>query len=214
MSFVVSEDIERYAEAHTSPETGIFKNLARITHEQCELAVMQVGHLEGSFLRMIVKIARARRVLEIGTFTGYSALAMAEGLPDDGELIACDIDEATTRIAREHWEKSPHGHKIRLVLGPALETLDRLEGPFDVVFIDADKENYPNYWEKCLPKVAPGGLILVDNVFMGGRVLNPKDAPSRVVARFNEEVLRDPRVEAVMLTIRDGVTLARKKMNT
>ena len=204
-------EIERYAEAHASPEGPIFKELRRVTYEKTEIPEMQVGHVEGSFLRLMVRISRARRVLEIGTFTGYSALCMAEGLPDDGELVTLDFDEEATSIAKSFWAKSPHGRKIRLILGPAMETLRKLEGPFDLVFIDADKENYLGYWEASLPKVASGGLILVDNVLWGGSVLDPREPSAQAIARFNEHVRKDSRVELVMLTIRDGVTLARKK---
>lgn len=172
---------------------------------------MQVGHLEGSFLRLLVKIARAKRILEIGTFTGYSALAMAEGLPPAGRLITCDIDPLSTRIARTSWKKSPHGKKIDLRLGRATDTLRRLKGSFDMVFIDADKENYIRYWELCVPKVRRGGLLLADNTLWGGRVLHPRDASGRAIAAFNRHVVHDRRVEAVLLTVRDGLTLAYKK---
>ncbi len=211
MQEITPPPIERYAERHSSPEKALYRELARVTREKTEIPQMQVGHLEGSFLRLLVKATRAKRVLEIGTFTGYSALCMAEGLSPGGGLITCDIDEKTTAIAREFWRKSPHGKKIRLRLGPALETIKKLKGPFDLAFIDADKENYLNYWRVCLPKVRRGGLILVDNVLWSGRVLRPKDSSDRAIARFNEIVLRDRRVELVMLAIRDGVTLARKK---
>ncbi|MGH7197881.1 MAG: O-methyltransferase [Candidatus Omnitrophota bacterium] len=210
-SFIVSPKIERYAEDHSQPESKLFKELARYTWRHTEIPQMQVGHLEGSFLRLMVRIARARRVLEIGTFTGYSALAMAGGLPPKGSLITCDIDPEAVGIARKFWKKSPHGHKIKPVLGPALETLKKLRGPFDLIFIDADKENYIRYWEECLPKVRPGGLILVDNVLWSGRVLDPKEPSDRAIVRFNRHVRRDKRVEFVMLTLRDGLTLARKR---
>lgn len=172
---------------------------------------MQVGHLEGSFLRLLLRIAKARRVLEVGTFTGYSALAMAEGLPPGGRLITCDIDPVVTQIARKTWAKSPHGKKIELRLGHALKTLRKLRGTFDAVFIDADKENYIRYWELCVPKVRRGGILLVDNVLWSGRVLRPKDETDRAIVAFNRYVVSDRRVEAVMLTLRDGVTLAYKK---
>jgi caffeoyl-CoA O-methyltransferase len=134
---------------------------------------------------------------------------MAEGLPDDGKLITCDIDPKTTQIAQKYWSRSPHGKKIELKLGPALETLKTIEGSFDLIFIDADKMNYINYWELCLPKIRRGGLLVIDNVLWSGSVLNPEDETERAIAQFNKHVC-DERVEVVMLPIRDGVTLAWK----
>lgn len=180
---------------------------------------MQVGRLEGAVLRLLVRLVRARRVLELGTFTGYSALVMAEGLPDDGELITCDEDPVATEIARKYWARSPHGRKITLKLGKALDTIETLSGPldkarvvpFDVVFIDADKANYGNYWDACLPLVRQGGLLMADNVLWNGKVVAPDDAMARVIVAFNAKVKADPRVESAILTIRDGLTIAIKK---
>ncbi len=211
MPDIVPKPIERYAHAHSGPESPLFTSLAKTTHEKTEAPQMQTGHLEGSFLRLLVRAIQAKHVLEIGTFTGYSALCMAEGMPQGGKLITCDVDKTATKIAREHWNQSHHGKKIFLELGPALNTLKKLRGPFDLVFIDADKENYLNYWNACLPKVRQGGLILVDNVLWSGRVLDPKDATDKAIVHFNEAVSNDKRVDLVMLTIRDGVTLAVKK---
>lgn len=206
----ISPEIEGYCVGHTTPENDLFRELARETREKTEHPQMQVGPLEGAFLRMLVRISRARRVLELGTFTGYSSLAMAEGLPVDGRLITCDIDPETTLIAKRYWSRSPHGGKITLQLGPALDTLRELGGPFDFVFIDADKENYIHYWEACLPKLRHGGLIAVDNVLWSGRVLRPQDPQDRAIVAFNDHALKDPRVEQVMLTVRDGILLAQK----
>jgi caffeoyl-CoA O-methyltransferase len=157
-----------------------------------------------------VRLLRAKRILELGTFTGYSSLIMAEGLPDDGKVITCDIDPVTTEIAKKYWSRSPHGKKIELKLGPALETVKTIVGLFDLVFIDADKVNYINYWELCLPKIRRGGLLVIDNVLWSGSVLNPEDETERAIAEFNKHVSNDERVEVVMLPIRDGVTLAWK----
>ena len=211
MSFIVPKKIEAYAARHTEKESSLLKRLVRATYRRTEIPQMQVGHLEGAFLRLLVHLTRARRILEIGTFTGYSALVMAEALPTSGHLITCDIDPVNTRIARKFWRASPHGKKITLKLGPAAQTIRRLKGPFDFVFIDADKENYIRYWDLCLPKVRRGGLIAADNVLWSGRVLNPESKTDRAVARFNKHVKKDARVEAVMVTVRDGITLARKK---
>lgn len=208
---IVAEKINRYAERHSSPEPVLFKELACITQERTTLPQMQVGHLEGIFLKLLVRLTKAKRVLEIGTFTGYSALAMAEALPTTGRLITLDIDPAATAIARAFWKKSRAGRKISFKIGPAIETLKTLPGPFDLVFIDADKENYTNYWNACVPKVRRGGVLVVDNVLWSGRVLNPQDASDRAIAAFNRHAREDRRVELVMLTVRDGITLAVKK---
>jgi caffeoyl-CoA O-methyltransferase len=211
MPEIIPTAIEKYARAHTTPEKELHAELVKSTYEQTEIPQMQTGHLEGTFLKLLVTAIGAKRILEIGTFTGYSALRMAEGMPQGGELITCDIDEKTTAIAREHWKKSHHGKKISLRLGPALETIKKLKGLFDLVFIDADKENYIHYWNACIPKVRQDGIILVDNVLWGGRVLDPKDPSDKAIADFNEFALNDKRVNLVMLTIRDGVTMAVKK---
>lgn len=208
---LIDPEIEAYAAGHTVPESALLKALARKTYAAARFPQMQVGHLEGAFLRLLVRITGARRVLEIGTFTGYSALVMAEALPPSGRLITCDIDPETTAMARQFWKKSPHGKKVRLFLGPALENLKKIKGPLDMVFIDADKENYIAYWEAVLPKLRRGGLIAADNVLWGGRVLRPKEKTDHAIVRFNRHVRRDKRVEAVMLPVRDGITLAWKK---
>ena len=211
MKPIVLPAIERYAESRTTPETSLFKALARETYAKTAAPQMQVGHLEGAVLRLFARLTRARRALEIGTFTGYSALAMAEGMRPGGKLITCDIDPVNTTIARKYWAKSPHGRKIELRLGPAIETLRRLRGPFDLVFIDADKENYSRYWDACVPMVRRGGLLLADNVLWSGRVLKPKESSDEALVAFAKKVLRDRRVEPVMLTIRDGILAAWKR---
>lgn len=208
---IVDEKLEAYATKHSTAETALFKELAKATHAKTTMPQMQVGHLEGNFLRLMVKISKAKRILEIGTFTGYSALAMAEGLPTGGKIITCDIDPKNTKLAVEHWKKSPHGKKIELKLGPAAETIKKLKGSFDFVFIDADKNNYIKYWELCVSKVKRGGFLLADNVLWSGRVLNPKEESDHHIAAFNAHVAKDKRVETVILTIRDGITLAYKR---
>ena len=211
MDGIIRKDIEDYAEAHSSPESDLFRQLVKVTHEKCEWPEMQVGHLEGSFLRLITKISGARRIIEIGTYTGYSTLSFAEGLPDDGEVIACDIDPENTKVAQEYWKKSPHGKKIKLIIGPAGETLDSLTGTFDLAFIDADKTGTREYYEKILSKMPSGGLILVDNALMDGHVLKPDGKSDSAMAEFNDFVKTDSRVESLLLTIRDGIMLCRKK---
>jgi len=210
MKRIVPKKIEQYCQEHTNPESQLLHELVAETFANTAFPEMEVGHLEGAFLRILVRLLRAKRILELGTFTGYSSLLMAEGLPDDGELITCDIDPETTQIAKKYWNRSPHGKKIELKLGPALETLKTIEGFFDLVFIDADKMNYINYWELCLPKIRHGGLLVIDNVLWSGSVLNPEDETERAIDEFNKHVCKDKRVEVVMLPIRDGVTLAWK----
>jgi len=160
---------------------------------------------------MLVRLTGARRVLEIGMFTGYSALMMAEGLPDDGHLITCDVNPRAEAIARRYFAESKHGHKIEIRMGPALDTIKTLTEPLDLVFIDADKTNYLNYYEAVLPLVRPGGLIVADNVLWSGRVLNPKDDDTRAIVEFDKRVTEDSRVENVCLTVRDGMMLAWKR---
>ena len=211
MPDIVPEVIEAYIEAHTSERTAVFHDLERETREKMAAFTMQVGKVEGGFLKMLAQITRAKRVLEVGTFTGYSALCFAEGLPDDGRVITCDIDPEATEMAKRYWAQSPHGKKIESRLGPAIETIASLDGAFDLVFLDADKQNYVNYYEAALPKVPAGGLIVADNVLWSGRVVNPTDELDIAVDRFNKHVRNDVRVECVMLSVRDGITLARKK---
>jgi len=210
MKRIISKKIERYCADNTTPESKLLRELVSETYATTAVPEMLVGHIEGAFLRMLVRLVSAKRVLELGTFTGYSALVMAEGLPQDGKLVTCDIDPEATEIAKRYWRRSPHGKKIELKLSPALETLKTIEGSFDLVFIDADKENYINYWELCLPKTRRGGLLVVDNVLWSGGVLDPKDETDRAIAKFNRHVSRDKRVEVVMLPVRDGLTLAWK----
>jgi len=208
---IVPEDIECYIEKQSEQENAVLRALASETRKKAKFPQMMVGQVEGAFLRILVRAIRAQRVLEIGTFTGYSALAMAEGLPSQGRLMTLDNDPDSTSIARDFWLKSPHGQKIELRLGNALDVIHQLDGPFDLVFMDADKENYINYWEACLPKVRTGGLLVADNVLWSGRVLHPKEKSDRALVAFNDHVKRDRRVEVVMLSVRDGITLASKK---
>ena len=205
------DGIEEYLIQSTEPEDDVLAELANATSEQTKWIQMQTGHLEGTFLRLLIKAIGAKNVLEVGTFTGYSALSMAMGLPADGKVTALDIDAEYTDIAETFWDRSPHGSKIELILGPALDTLATLAGPYDFAFIDADKQNYTNYWEAIVPKVRKGGLIAVDNVLWYGRVLHPKHADDHAIVEFNHHVSRDERVDRVMLSIRDGIMLAHKR---
>ncbi len=211
MIALVDEKIEAYAADHTRAQPELLERLAEETHRSMKDPEMLTGRLEGGFLRLMVRAFQARRIVEIGMFTGYSALSMAEALPDDGKLITCEVNPEAEAIARRYFRESPHGDKIEIRMGPALRTLEKLEGPFDFVFIDADKENYPSYYELCLERLRPGGAIAVDNVLWSGRVLDPQDKETRAIATLNERVRKDDRVDHVLLTIRDGVMLVIKK---
>lgn len=205
--------VEAYAEASTTPEPPYFADLAAETVAVSSQAQMMVGTLEGRFLKMLVWMLQPRLVLEVGTFTGYSSLSMAEALPEGGRIITCDVNAETTAIARRHAERAGLAECIDYRLGPALDTIATLDGPFDFVFLDADKANLAHYYEAVLPKLSARGVIAVDNVLWSGRVLDDRDQSkdTRALVAFNEMVARDPRVEAVMLTVRDGVTLIRKR---
>jgi caffeoyl-CoA O-methyltransferase len=209
MLTLLDPDIQHYAHEHTTPSGALFDELRKVTLADTELPQMQVGRIEGQLLTLLARLAQAKNAVEIGTFTGYSSLHIAMGLSDDGTLITCDIDEDTTAIARKFWAQSPAGKKIQLRLGPALDTLKTINGPLDLAFIDADKENYTNYWEALVPKMRPGGVIIADNVLWSGKVLNPQESSDKAIVEFNTHVANDSRVEQVMLSVRDGITLAR-----
>lgn len=211
MKPIVPPEIEAYSAAHTEALHPVYEALREVTYERTSAPQMQVGHLEGRFLKLIVQLVGARRAVEIGTFTGYSALCLAEGMADDGELFTLDVNAETTALARAHWEQVPWGRKITSVLGPAIESLATLDGPFDLAFLDADKESYVAYWEALVPKMRPGGVIVADNVLWSGNVLDPREVTDHAIVRFNRHAAADPRVEKVMLTVRDGLLLARVK---
>lgn len=206
----IDKNIEAYAEAHSDSSSRLVKEIHDWTTENTDSFRMLSGSLQAAVLRFLALSIGARRVLEIGMFTGYSALSVAEVLPDDGQLITLDIDEERESIARSFFDRSAHGSKITIVIGAALETIPALVGPFDMVYIDADKENYPNYYDAVLPQVSSGGLIVADNVLWSGTVLNPESEESLALARFNEKVHADSRVTNVLLPIRDGLMIARK----
>jgi caffeoyl-CoA O-methyltransferase len=197
------EDVERYAEAHSTPPGDVLRRLGEETAALPD-AAMSVGHLEGLFLRFVVAARKPRRVLEIGVFTGWSSIAMASALPEGGSLVACDVNEETTAIARRYAEEAGVADRIEYRIGDAKETLAALEGEFDLVFIDAWKDDYVDYYEAVLPKLAPDGLILADNTLAALR-------GNEHIQRFNEHVLADERVECVLLPLRDGVTLIRRR---
>jgi len=205
--------IEEYAEAHSWVESEICKALREETHRTMQFPQMVVGSLEGAFLKMMVRLVNATRILEIGMFTGYSALCFAEALPKDGRIVTCEIDEKPAVLARKYFAKSPHGGKIQIRMGPALETLRTLTGPFDLIFIDADKVNYVHYYRRALELVSGSGAILIDNVLWSGDVLKqpPPDQSTAAIQELNRVVAADSSVDAVLVTIRDGVLVVKLK---
>lgn len=212
MNKLVSPDIEAYAQAHSTPESNLCRALREETQRLMEAPQMMVGPLEGAFLKMMTQLVQATSVLEIGMFTGYSALCFAEALPADGTVITCEIDDESATLARRYFVRSPIGKKIEVRMGPALETMRHLNGPFDLIFIDADKVNYVNYYRRSLDLLSPQGVILIDNVLWDGDVLKQPapDEKTAAIQELNRTVSSDPRVSAVLVTIRDGVLVVRK----
>jgi caffeoyl-CoA O-methyltransferase len=212
LSFIVQEEIEAYAEAHTSSHAELLQRLAEETRTTLERPQMLTGTIEGRFLEFLVFATGARRVLEIGTYSGYGSISMAAGLPDAGHIDTCEVEEKHAEVARRYIEEAGLSDRIAVHLGPALETIGRLEGEFDFVFIDADKENYVNYYEAVLPRLSERGLIAADNTLWSGRVVDRADdsEATRAIRAFNDHVREDSRVVSVMLTVRDGVTLIRR----
>jgi caffeoyl-CoA O-methyltransferase len=211
MSFLVDERLEAYAERHSTAPDPLLAELAQETKETMSAPQMLTGPIEGRFLELLVAGTGAKRVLEIGTFTGYSALSMAAALPPSGRIDTLDIEPKHAEVAQRYFDRSPHGDKITLHLGPALETIGSLEGEFDFVFIDADKGNYDAYYEAVLPRLSEGGLIAIDNTLWSGRVLDPPDETTKLIAALNDKLAADDRVVVVQLTVRDGVTLVRRR---
>lgn len=206
-------DLTAYAEAHTSPETELLSRLSRNTRAHVMFPRMLSGHLQGRFLSMVAHMVRPRRILEIGTYTGYSALCLAEGLTDDGQLITIDHNEELESFARSYWQQSPSGDKIDLRIGYAADIIPTLHETFDLVFIDADKRNNALYFDLIFDALRPGGLILADNVLWSGKVIDgakPTDQDTAAVLAFNQKIQDDPRVENVLLPIRDGIMMIRK----
>jgi caffeoyl-CoA O-methyltransferase len=213
MTDITDPVLEAYAEAHTTAPEAHLLALAEETRATLSAPQMMVGALEGRFLEMLVYALQPSWVLEIGTFSGYSSLSMAAGLPRAGRITTCELSPVHAEAARAHIAGSPYADRIEVLEGPALDTVGTLEGPFDFVFIDADKTNYLAYYEAVLPKLAPGGLIAADNTLWSGNVVNDSDQSddTRAIRAFNEAVVADPRVICVQATVRDGVTLIRPR---
>jgi predicted O-methyltransferase YrrM len=213
---ILSPELYGYAVEHGARQDDLLRRLAEQTeNELADIAIMQIGADQGALMTMLMRLTGARRALELGTFTGYSAICIARGLPEDGELVTCDLSDEWTSIARRYWEEAGVADRIDLRLGPALETIRGLpsDEPFDFAFIDADKSEYPDYYEECLRLLRPGGLVMLDNVFRDGKVLDAEDDDPRTRAtrEVNERAAADQRVDVVMLPVADGITLARKR---
>jgi len=213
-AFIVPEAVEAYAAAHTTAPAPFLQALAEETRSTLDSPQMLTGEIEGRFLEFLVFLAQPRLILEIGTYSGYSALSMAQALPDGGRIVSCELDRDRIAFAERHIADAGFADRIEVRQGPALETVGDLDGPFDLVFIDADKPSYHAYYEAVLPKLSERGLIVVDNVLWSGRVAEAEsddDTDSTKALRaFNDHVAADERVVSVMLSVRDGVTLARR----
>lgn len=212
MKHLTGKELTEYAERHSSPESELLKELNRETHLKVPLPRMLSGHLQGRALAMFSAMLQPARILEIGTYTGYSALCMCEGLRDDGKLITIDINEELEEMVRGYFERSGYASRIDYRIGDAKTIIPGLDERFDLVFIDADKKGYPEYYDLVIDKVRPGGVIIADNVLRSGKVLEEKqDKETRNMQEFNEKILQDDRVANLLLPIRDGLMMARKR---
>ena len=210
----ISEELDDYAVAHSAQEPELLKQLTRETYQKILQPRMLSGHYQGRILSMIAKLANPKTILEIGTYTGYSALCLAEGLQKNGTLHTIDVNEELVDFQRKYFDASPYAVNIRQHLGPAIEIIPQLVGQFDLVFIDADKPNYPAYFDLIIDRLNPGGLLISDNVLWSGKVIepvDPKDISTQALLRYNALLATDERLETVLLTIRDGLTISRKK---
>lgn len=210
MGSIFKQSLHKYIIKVTSPESPLLENLRKETDLVIGMAHFLTGPVEGKFLQLLVKISNAKNCLEIGTFTGYSALCIASGLPDDGKLITCEISQTHADFAKKYFDKSKHGKKIEIRVGEATKTIPTLENDFDFIFIDADKENYPVYYDMLIPKLRSGGIMVVDNALWHGEVVAHVDAQSKAIHSLNMKARDDVNVETVMLSVRDGIMLIRK----
>jgi caffeoyl-CoA O-methyltransferase len=209
----LTSELHRYAVEHSSFRAPVYLEVEQAAEEMGDRALMQIAGDQAAFTTILVKAIGARHCLEVGTFLGYGAISIARGLPDDGELICCELSEEYAERARAHLERAGLSDRVEVRAGPAIETLGAIpdDGSFDLAFIDADKKSYPAYYEECLRLVRQNGLILLDNVFMGNRILELPDEATKVVAELNDRIAADDRVEVAMLGIADGVSLVRKR---
>lgn len=208
---ITPQNIESYAREMTTPESSTMQELVRSSDRELKYIDMLSGNLVAQLLKMLINISGAKRILELGTFTGYSAIAMAEVLPEDGEIITIEMNQLYQEIAERHIERFDHSKKITLMKGDARELIKNIEGDFDLIFIDADKLSYKFYYQRSVELVRQGGLIITDNVLWDGTVLQPRDHKAKAMDQFNTYVAQDARVEQILLPVRDGLTLIRKK---
>ena len=211
---IINPELPPYLLAHCTPADDVLRDLAAETRAAFPAdAQMQISQDEGALLTMLVRLTGVRRAVEIGVFTGYSAICIARGLPPDGRLLACDIDETFTAVARRYWARAGLDDRIDLRLAPAIETLRALPAgpPIDFAFVDADKTGYRAYYDELVPRLRPGGLIVLDNVLRDGNVLRATKPADVAIREINDHIMADERVESVMLPVRDGVTLVRKR---
>jgi caffeoyl-CoA O-methyltransferase len=209
MTPLFTDTLDTYVDAHATPLEPLLQENYEATYASLSTPHMIAGPVLGQLLRFLVAMTAPRLVLEIGTFSGYSALAMAGGLPPEGRVVTCELSPERAEFAQGYFDRSPWADRIDVRVGPALETVRALEGPFDLVFIDADKDGYPDYYEAVVPKLSPRGVIAIDNTLQGGDVAEPVDERDRAMAAFNDHVQADDRTENVLLSVRDGVTLIR-----
>ena len=208
---LINKEIEEYAKSFTSEESGTLKELVRVSESKLEYTDMLSGPQVGMLLKILVQISGAKRILEVGTFTGYSAISMADALPDDGSLITVEMNGQYQNISKPFFERKPYQKKIRQKMGNALEVITTISGTFDLIFLDADKISYPTYYEMLKPKLKTGGIFVIDNVLWGGDVLRPKDEKSRAIHKLSKMIRDDKDVDQVMIPLRDGITIARKR---
>lgn len=207
---IVYPEIEEYVMKRLKPEDPLLQELRKDTLEHVPNPQMMSGPQVGYLLQLLIKLSKATKILEIGMFTGYSALCMAQAMPEGGSLISCEIDSNIVNFAKQYFTRSKVGHKIDVRLGEALKTLNTLEGPYDLVFIDADKKNYLNYYKSVFPKVRVGGLIVLDNALRGGKVLHPEDEEAKAIDDVNRLIVEQSTVMNTLLTVRDGVNVVLK----
>lgn len=210
MEFLVNEAIEDYAFQNTTPEPELLQELIDETNKNMGWPQKLSGRLVGRTLKLLAQLHQPKNVLEIGMFTGYSALSIAEGMPDDGRIICCETNPRAIDFAKTFFERSPHGHKIEVIFGKAIETIETLDMELDFTFIDADKRNYLNYYHKTLEMTRPGGLIVLDNMLWSGKVVQPESEIDDILVELNKEIAEDPNVENIFLTVRDGMNVVRK----
>lgn len=208
---ILDPSIHQYVELHTSDESDLLKRINRDTHAKVMMPRMLSGHVQGRYLSMISKLMRPKTILELGTYTGYSAICLAEGLAEGGQLITIDINEELEERVRKYFEEAGISNRVDYRIGKALNIIPTLEENFDLIFIDADKENNGKYYDLLIDKLTPGGLMLVDNVLWSGKVVaDKKDKDTQAILDFNKKVQQDPRVENVLLPLRDGILMIRK----